>query len=249
LKPARFSRSDEGRNDSSEQLFPILASETARNSATPSHQPPQPVKNGDEKLSIFWRVFGGTVVSIVALVVITAYQGLSGGIRELRTDLAHANEARAELIKKDEYSAARAKIWDRLQEIQKEISTLATPIDPMKLRLDKLEACAQAMDVERREIHELHATVKERLSQIEQQLMQAKATQKDVQGLQQTIQGMQDKMMFREQQLKQSEDDRKELAKEIQALRERIAKVEAMRETHPTPTKTTSKAKAEDENR
>src|SRR5262249_14264690 len=75
LKPARFSRSDEGRNDSSEQLFPILASETVRNSATPSHQPPQPVKNGDEKISIFWRVFGGTVVSIVALVVITAYQG------------------------------------------------------------------------------------------------------------------------------------------------------------------------------
>lgn len=247
MKPARFSRSDDGRNDSSEQLFPVLASETMRNAATPSHQPPQSAKSSEEKLSVFWRVFGGTVLSIVALVVITAYQGLSSGIRELRTDLAHANEARAELVKKDEYSAGRAKMWDRLQEIQKELTTVATPMDPMKLRLDKLEAGSHAMDSERREIHELHATLKERLAQIDQQLAQAKATQKDVVGLQQTIQGMQDKMTFREQQLKQSEDERKELAKEIQALRERIAKVEATKENRQAPAKTTSKPKVDDD--
>ena len=120
------------------------------------------------------------------------------------------------------------------------------PIDPMKVRLEKLEAGSQATEAERREIHELHATLKERLSQIEQQLTQAKATQKDVQGLQQTVQGMQDKLSFREQQLKQSEDERKEMAKEIQLLRERIAKVEGTKESRPSPAKTTSKPKAGD---
>ena len=179
--------------------------------------------------------------------VITAYQGLSSGIRELRTDLSHSNEARAELVKKDEYAAARAKIWDRLQEIQKDVTAASTPIDPMKLRLDKLESGSLAMDAERREIHELHATLKERLSQIDQQLVQAKATQKDVQMLQQTVQGMQDKLTFREQQLKQSEDERKELTKEIQALRERVAKVEATKESRATPAKTTSKPKPHDD--
>ncbi len=103
MSPRRFSRSEEGRGDSSEELFPILASETARIGATPSHAAPQSGKNNEEKLSLFWRVFGGTILSIGALVVISAYQALSSGIHELRTDLARANEARAELVKKDEY--------------------------------------------------------------------------------------------------------------------------------------------------
>jgi chromosome segregation ATPase len=251
MKPDRFSRDDESRTDSSEQLFPVLASETMRNSSRrASHQQPQSQpqsKSGEEKLSIFWRVFGGTVLSICALVVITAYQGLSGGIRELRTDLSHANEARAELVKKDEFSTARAKIWDKLGEMQKDVTTVGSPIDPMKVRLDKLEAGSQSMDAERREIHELHATLKERLSQIEQQLTQAKAAQKDLQSLQQTVQGVQDKLAFREQQLKQSEDERKELAKEIQLLRERIAKVEATKDSRPSPAKTTGKPKTDDD--
>ena len=57
------------------------------------------------------------------------------------------------------------------------------------------------------------------------------------------IQGMQDKLTFHEQQLKQSDDDRKELVKEVQALRERLAKVEVTKESRPVSAKTTGAPK------
>ena len=241
MKPGRSFRSEEGRGDSSEQLFPILASETARNGAAHSHphhsHSATNAKNGDEKISLFWRVFGGTILSISALVVISAYQGLSGGIHDLRTDLARANEAHAEFVKKDEYANIRTKIWDKIDEVQKNAATAAAPIDPMKLRIEKLESDDRAFDMERREIHELHATLKERLSQIEGQLTQTKGMQKDLQSLQQTIVGMQDKLAYRDQQLKQADDERKELTKELQALRERVAKVEATKDSRSAPAK------------
>src|SRR5439155_14067589 len=136
VTPRRSGRSDEDRGNSSEQLFPILASETARNAAAPSHAAPQSAKSPDEKVSIFWRIFGGTILSIVALVVISAYQGLSGGIRDLRADLAKVSEARAELVKKDAFATSRTKIWDKFTEVQKELTATSTPISPMKLQIE-----------------------------------------------------------------------------------------------------------------
>ena len=40
----------------------------------------------EEKISLFWRVFGGTILSITALVTIQAYQALANNIHELRSD-------------------------------------------------------------------------------------------------------------------------------------------------------------------
>jgi hypothetical protein len=248
MRSGRFFRSADSRGDSSEQLFPVLASETARSSSMSSHQPPAlPAKNNDEKISLFWRVFGGTILSISALVVISAYQGLSNGIHDLRTDLAKANEARGDFVKKDEFATSKTKIWDHFQEMQKESAVVTAPIDPMKLRIDKLEIEYRNFETERREMTELRGTFKERLSQIELQLAQSKLTQKEVQALQQSVQGLQDKIAFREQQLKQSEDERKELNKELQGLRERLAKVEVTKESRPGAAKPTGKHAPDDE--
>ena len=37
-------------------------------------------EKAEEKISVFWRVFGGTILSITALAVISAYQSLANGI-------------------------------------------------------------------------------------------------------------------------------------------------------------------------
>ena len=95
------------RSDSSEQLFPIIASETIR--VPKSHLLPaeNSGKSNEERISWFWRIFGGTILSISALVVITAYQSISGSIHDLRLDLAQLKEAKADFVKKDDYAASR----------------------------------------------------------------------------------------------------------------------------------------------
>ena len=186
-----------GRDDSGEHAFPMLAAETARNA-----RPPVPAaKPAEEKISMFWRVFGGTLISIAALVAITAYQAQNSSINDLRNELTRANEARGQLVKNDEFTSARTKIWDKFQDMQKDTITLQQVKDHVGLMDDQIKAGA--------------------------------ATQKDLQGLQQTVSAMQEKATLRDQQLKQMDDEKKDLVKELQALRERLAKLEAAKEVQP----------------
>lgn len=62
-------------------------------------------KSDDEKMSLFWRVFGGTIFSIIALVGVTIYNNLASNISELRAEIARINEARAELVKRDDLNS------------------------------------------------------------------------------------------------------------------------------------------------
>ncbi|MBX9626459.1 MAG: hypothetical protein K2X82_21845 [Gemmataceae bacterium] len=84
---------------------PVVA-ETLRAVAAHHHQNAAPPKD-EEKMSIFWRVFGGTILSIVALVSITLYNNLQSGITELRAELAREREANATLAKKDDLDKER----------------------------------------------------------------------------------------------------------------------------------------------
>lgn len=83
---------------------PVVA-ETLRAVAAAHHQNAAP--KDEEKMSIFWRVFGGTILSIVALVAITLYNSLQSGITELRAELSREREANAALAKKDDLDKER----------------------------------------------------------------------------------------------------------------------------------------------
>ena len=54
---------------------------------------------------MFWRVFGGTILSIFALVAVTLYNNQTNTINELRSEVNRSNEARAELVKKEEFNS------------------------------------------------------------------------------------------------------------------------------------------------
>jgi hypothetical protein len=164
-------QSSDDRGDSGEQQYRLVTAETLRSSAE-RHHVPAPAKANEERISLFWRIFGGTILSIVALVVITAYQSVSNSIVDLRNSISHLNEMKADFVKKDENAASRTRTWDRITEIQKEA------------------AAANA-------------------------------------SAQQSLTALQEKSVARDQQLKQIEDERKELLKEVQSLRERVARIEA----------------------
>jgi CII-binding regulator of phage lambda lysogenization HflD len=149
----------------------VLAAETLRHASSPVVAP-EPAK-GEERLSVFWRVFGGTLLSITALVCITVYQQFNGSLNELRHGLNALHETRADLVKKDEFSSRMTSVWNGIKELQA--------------------------------AHAAAAAAKERITLLEQQL-------------------------------KASEEDRKELTREFQRLRERLAALEG-RQAAGTATK------------
>src|SRR5262249_27004054 len=61
---------------------PLLAAEVLRNAAAPSEAKTKP--KGEESVSPFWRIFGATILSIVALGAVTLYQQLANGLGEVR---------------------------------------------------------------------------------------------------------------------------------------------------------------------
>ncbi len=90
---------------------------------------PQDSGKEETKIPLFWRVFGGTVLSITALIVMTAYQSLSGNIAELGRQLDHLDtdmrkemgrlaELNGELVRKDECETRFRGVWTQLNEIK-----------------------------------------------------------------------------------------------------------------------------------
>jgi len=153
----------------------ILTAEALRGAATGTRPAEPAPARGEERLSLVWRVFGGTLLSIAALVLVTLYQQFTSSINDLRHDIVRLNEADANLVKKDEFNARTTSLWSGLN---------------------------------------------------------------DAKGANTGLAAMREKQALHEQQLKQAEDERKELLRTVQALRERVAKLEA-RQAGATPAKTT----------
>jgi hypothetical protein len=118
---------------------------------------------GEDRISLFWRIFGGTLLSIAALVVVTVYQQFSNSLFEMRNDMIRLNESRADLIKKDEFNTRMSSVWSSM---------------------------------------------------------------KDLQATTSAVSGMRERSALLEQQLKVAEDERKELTRQLQQLRERLAVIE-----------------------
>ena len=90
---------------------------------------PQDSDKEELEIPLFWRVFGGTVLSITALIVMTAYQGLSGNIADLNREIDHLEtdshkemnrlaELHGDLIRKDECETRFRAVWTSLDEIK-----------------------------------------------------------------------------------------------------------------------------------
>ena len=85
---------------------PLLPAETLRSTASP---PPAKEEGKEEKgIPMVWRIFGGTILSIGALIAVTLYQQLFSKVEALG-DLA---------VKKDEFYKMRKGIWDQIEKLR-----------------------------------------------------------------------------------------------------------------------------------
>ncbi|MFO0808319.1 MAG: hypothetical protein U0746_06825 [Gemmataceae bacterium] len=161
MLPKRTNRSDSQSNFTASERNLILAAETMRASESP--QAPIPMERTEERISLFWRVFGGTILSITALIVINAYQSLGANIHELRSDLSRLRESAGDFIKKDDFNARHATMWTSLREAQQ----LSAPITALTGKVVALEQQIATAEVERRELIKELQAFRERLAKLE----------------------------------------------------------------------------------
>lgn len=102
MYPRRFNQEQDATTP--DGATPALA-ETLRAAAAPP-APPHPA-HAEEKISVFWRVFGGTILSIAALAVVTVYNHLNGAISELRAEVIRSREALAGFAKREDLDRER----------------------------------------------------------------------------------------------------------------------------------------------
>src|SRR6185312_12772909 len=115
----RFDQECESENrDRADGESTVAAIETTRSiTSTPIAATRDPKKD-EERISLFWRVFGGTILSIVALIFITLYNNLTSTISDLRNDLSREREARAALAKKDDVDAIVRMQFERIRSVE-----------------------------------------------------------------------------------------------------------------------------------
>jgi hypothetical protein len=166
--------------------------ETLRSST--AHGAAEAPASGEGGISTFWKIFGGTFLSIAALVFITLCQYFNSSLNELRGDLNHLNgdlrkdlgrfsEAQGELVRKDEFSTRMKSVWDSLKELRDTTTGFLT--------------------------------LKERATLTEQQL---KAGEEGHKELAREVQRLREQRAI--------EDERREMVHELQRLRERLAVLE-----------------------
>ncbi len=154
-------RVEDGEQSSLEHPHLLQAAETLRSVAAACAQhkgKSQP--QGEEKMSVFWRVFGSTLLSIGALIVLTVYQQFSTNLNELRAAIDHLSEVQADLVKKDDLNNRATLLWASLKDAGNDVALLKT-------KAALLENQAQESEKERKELHDKVEQLSERLTALE----------------------------------------------------------------------------------
>ncbi len=209
----------------------VLAAGSLR-SGDAGHSPGKSAMPGhpDERVSLFWRVFGGTILSIAALIAITLYNNQASSITELRAEVSRLSEARAESVKKEEFNSRTQAMWDRMQQLQE-----------MRVTVTTLKEQLSGYSKDNGNLK----TIQDKVAHLEQRLRTAEDDHKALAKTELTIMALEQKAMARDAQLKAVEDERKELNRQLQDLRERLAKVEGATEIKPMPKSPASKSQGD----
>lgn len=141
----------------------ILAAETLRTGDTAPKR--KDGEKAEERISIFWRVFGGTILSITALSVISAYQSIGNNIHDLRAEIGHLGERSAEFVKKSEFDTRATSIWTGIEKAQ----AVAPTVEVLNNKTVGLENRLMAAEHERKELCTQVLQLRERLAKLEGQ--------------------------------------------------------------------------------
>jgi chromosome segregation ATPase len=203
----------------------------------------EPVKKSsdEEKLHVFWRVFGGAIVSICALVGLSLYNNMQTNIAELRAELSRVNEARGDYVRKDEFNTRITANYERITTVGTQTSTqnatllsLRTDLDATKERLAKATTEADAL---KKDIVAIEA-IKEKIALLVTDLKAVREESfKMTAELEKNKLADTDRRIRRDEQMKDLEKLIKELHTAVQECQVKLARVEGKQESKPAETK------------
>lgn len=198
MVPRRYLPEDE----QGEQRAALVVSGEAMRSAPVAEE--KNASNEEEKISLFWRIFGGTILSMVALGTLTLYNNLSSNISDLRRELNQEREARSDLVRKQDFNTLLSNQAERLRLLE----TLKADLEALRER-----STANASTVE--------GIKKDQAAAVE-------ALRKDVEALRRELTQVQEGS--KREAVAAVETVRKEMQPSLDMLKKDVAAVEALRE-------------------
>ena len=229
--------------------------ETARSAANQPGRGAAAEKKDDEMMSLFWRVFGGTILSIAALVAITLFNNTTSAINDLRNDIAREREARGGLVKKEDVDARIKTQYDRIrtvegykaeiEAIKERVAGNAATVEAARKDLgasiDLLKKDSAGLDVLKERVAAVEGLkkdvagidgLKEKLAGLTTDL---KAARDEVMKVREELEKNKaadlERKTFRDSQAKQLDETLKEIHQGLQACREKIARLEGAQPT------------------
>jgi chromosome segregation ATPase len=199
----------------------------------------------EDKANQFWRIFGGTVMSIAALVAITLYNGMHSSIAELRADIAKLNEARVDAAKKEDLAALRTQVT-LLGGYRTEIDSLKERASKYRSDIDEAKKDTQArLDLAKKERDDSLEAMRKELAPLETIKAKAAATSaelksalEELQKVRQDIEKNQaadlERRDQRTAQMKAIDETIKDIQKNLLESREKIARLEGV-QSQPKP--------------
>src|SRR5262249_7552893 len=157
----------------------------------------------------------------------------AGQLHDLRADQTRMREAAADLVKKDDFQSRSTSIWNRIQEL----NGLTANVTVVSNKLATLEQQLTAADRERKELQSTLANLiplKDRIGLLDEHRKVSDQDHKDVLAINAALTALRDKDVALEKAIKEAEVERRDACREMQQLRERIAKVEGLQEAKPS---------------
>jgi hypothetical protein len=148
LFPRRLARTDSHSSFTDSERHLILAAEAVRAGDLNPAVRPTGQDKPEERVSLFWRIFGGTILSICALFVINAYQSMNGNIHEVRGDLGRLREVAGDFIRKDDFNSRQSTLWNSIRELQ----AMQTSVTVLANKQTNLEQQASAVEKDHKEL-------------------------------------------------------------------------------------------------
>ncbi len=114
--------------------------------------------HGSGRRTALWWGVGGTLLSGLGWVALMLFDQYNAGLAELRTDLKHFHEARAELVKKETFR----KMVDHLKECYKELQASSAAREALQRQLADSERARRVVARDLQRLRERVASVEGR---------------------------------------------------------------------------------------
>lgn len=142
---------------------------TARSTATPCGPAPPP----RDRFPLFWEIFGGTLISVVALIVITAFSQLGSTAADLRRDL---NQLQAELVRKDDLNVRLTAVWTSVKDLQGTTASRASLEEGTRALSREFSVCFKTDDDQRKDLQRQLEDLNRRVQALAERLASLEAT-------------------------------------------------------------------------